>query len=234
MRPTMATSASNPGDDSKQTATERAYRALKQLILDDELPAGMQLLELEAAARLGMSRTPVREAMVRLEQEGMIELRSRHGMRVLPLSATALAEIYEVLTALESAAAETVARKGMTATDIAAMRTAVADMDAALARDDLLAWSHADERFHSLLVKAAGNARLAALVDQVSDLSHRARIMTLRLRPRPVDSNADHAALLEAIIARDPGKARAIHDAHRRKAAAMLVELVNRLGLKQF
>jgi DNA-binding GntR family transcriptional regulator len=234
MRPTTAAAASNAGDDGKQTATERAYRALKQLILDDELPAGMQLLELEAAARLGMSRTPVREAMVRLEQEGMIELRSRHGMRVLPLSATALAEIYEVLTALESAAAETVARKGMAVTDIVAMRTAVADMDAALARDDLIAWSQADERFHGLLVKAAGNARLAALVDQVSDLSHRARMMTLRLRPKPVNSNADHAALLEAIIARDPARARAIHDAHRRKAAAMLVELVDRLGLKQF
>jgi DNA-binding GntR family transcriptional regulator len=176
----------------------------------------------------------VREAMVRLEQEGMIELRPRHGMRVLPLSATALAEIYEVITALEGAAAETLARNGAAAGDILAMRAAVAEMDTALARDDLMAWSRADEWFHSLLVKAAGNARLAALVDQVWDQSHRARMMTLRLRPKPVDSNKDHAALLEAIIARDPARSRAIHDAHRRKAAALLVDLVDRLGLKQF
>lgn len=116
----------------------------------------MQLLELEAAARLGMSRTPVREAMVRLEQEGVVELRPRHGMRILPLSAAALAEIYEVTMALEGAAAETLARKGASDADIIAMRAAVADMEVALARDDLTAWSQADERFHSLLVKAAG------------------------------------------------------------------------------
>ena len=234
MGPTTVAVASNFGEDAKQTATERAYRVLKQLILDNELPVGTQLLELEAAARLGMSRTPVREAMVRLEQEGMVELRPRHGMRVLPLSGTALAEIYEVITALEGAAAETVARKGAAAEDILAMRAAVAEMDTALSRDDLMAWSQADECFHRLLVKAAGNARLAVLVDQVWDQSHRARMMTLRLRPKPVDSNKDHAALLEAIIARDPARSRGIHDAHRRKAAVLLVDLVDRLGLKQF
>jgi DNA-binding GntR family transcriptional regulator len=233
MNSARAAHVSASDDDATPTATERAYRALKQLILDNELTAGTQLLELEAAARLGMSRTPVREAMVRLEQEGMVELRPRHGMRVLPLSAEALAEIYEVVTALESAAAESVARKGAAPADIAAMRMAVADMDAALARDDLVAWSKADERFHRALVHAAGNRRLAALVDQVWDQSHRARMMTLRLRPRPVNSNREHAALVEAIVARDPVAARAIHDGHRRRAAEMLVELVERLGLKQ-
>jgi DNA-binding GntR family transcriptional regulator len=229
-----ATFASKADEDTKSTATERAYRALKQLILDNELTAGAHLLELEAAARLGMSRTPVREAMVRLEQDGMVELRPRHGMRVLPLSAAALSEIYEVVTALESAAAETVARNGASPADIAALRTAVADMDAALARDDLMAWSKADEEFHRSLVHAAGNRRLAALVDQVWDQSHRARMVTLRLRPKPVNSNKEHAALVEAIVARDPVAARAIHHGHRRRAAAMLVELVERLGLKQF
>lgn len=58
--------------------------------------------------------------------------------------------------------------------------------------------------------------------------------MTLRLRPKPVDSNKDHAALLEAIIARDPVTSRAIYDARRRKAAVMLLDIVGRLGLKQF
>lgn len=225
--------ASASDEDARPTATERAYRALKQLILDNELTPGTQLLELEAAARLGMSRTPVREAMVRLGQEGMVELRPRHGMRVLPLSAEALAEIYEVVTALESAAAESVARKGAAPADIAAMRKAVADMDAALAHDDLVAWSKADEKFHRALVHAAGNRRLAALVDQVWDQSHRARMMTLRLRPRPVNSNKEHAALVDAIEARDSVAARTIHDGHRRRAAEMLVELVERLGLKQ-
>ncbi|MGL6180774.1 MAG: GntR family transcriptional regulator, partial [Aestuariivirga sp.] len=94
------------GDAERLSSAERAYRALKDLILGNQLPAGSQLLEQEAAQRLGMSRTPVREAMIRLEQDGVVEIRPRHGMRVLPVSSRDMREIYEVLTALESAAAE--------------------------------------------------------------------------------------------------------------------------------
>jgi len=213
------------------SASERAYRELKQLILDNQLGPGSFLLELEGAARLGMSRTPVREAMVRLEQEGLVELRPRHGMRVLPISADALADIYEIITALEGAAAEAAARRGASAEELDALRRAVADMDTALDDDDLVAWSRADGRFHKLLVALGGNPRLAALVDQVADQAHRARIMTLGLRPKPVDSNRDHAAVVQAIVDRDPIAARAIHERHRREAATILVGIVRSLGL---
>lgn len=220
-------------EESRQPATERAYRVLKQLILDNELPPGSQLLELEAAARLGMSRTPVREAMVRLEQEGMVELRSRHGMRVLPISADTLAEIYDILTALEGSAAETAARKGADPAELASLQDAVDAMEIALAEDDLVRWSQADANFHRQLVELAGNRKLAALVEQVSDQAHRARVTTLRLRPKPVGSNRDHAALVQAIRDRDPQRARDIHEQHRRRAADMLVGLVRDFGFKQ-
>lgn len=228
----MTAVAASISDDARLTASERAYRALKQLILDNQLRPGSFLLELEGAARLGMSRTPVREAMVRLEQEGMVELRPRHGMRVLPISAETLSEIYEIITALEGAAAESAARKGAAAEEIQALREAVADMDRALLDDDLEAWSRADGRFHKLLVGLAGNARLAALVDQVSDQAYRARATTLRLRPKPVNSNKDHAAVVQAIVDRDPVAARAIHERHRREAATVLVGIVRSLGLE--
>jgi DNA-binding transcriptional regulator YhcF (GntR family) len=130
MNRTIQVAASFSEEEARLPASERAYRRLKQLILDNEIPAGSQMLELEAAARLGMSRTPVREAMVRLEQEGMVELRSRHGMRVLPISADALAEIYEILTALEGIAAEAAARKGASLTQLAGLQQAVDEMEA--------------------------------------------------------------------------------------------------------
>jgi DNA-binding GntR family transcriptional regulator len=233
MNRTTQVAASFSEEEARLPASERAYRQLKQLILDNEIPAGSQMLELEAAARLGMSRTPVREAMVRLEQEGMVELRSRHGMRVLPISADALAEIYEILTALEGAAAEAAARKGADDEQLAGLQHAVDDMEVALASDDLIRWSRADARFHRLLVELAGNRRLAALVEQVSDQAHRARLTTLRMRPKPVGSNRDHAALVQAIRDRDPQRARDIHEQHRRRAAQMLVSLVRDFGLKQ-
>jgi DNA-binding GntR family transcriptional regulator len=226
--------AASPSDDgSRLLASERAYLRLKQLILDNEIAPGTQMLELEAASRLGMSRTPVREAMVRLEQEGMVALRARHGMRVLPISADALAEIYDILTALEGMAAEIVAQNGLDAAQLDQLHQAVDVMEKALDADDLEGWSVADARFHRLLVGLSGNRRLAALVEQVSDQAHRARLLTLRLRPKPVGSNKDHADLVQAIQDRDPVRARQIHEQHRRWAAQVLVQILRDLGLKQ-
>lgn len=233
MSPARPAVVSLSDDESRLPASERAYRRLKRLILDNEIAAGSQMLELEAAARLGMSRTPVREAMVRLEQEGMVELRPRHGMRVLPISPDAMAEIYEILTALEGMAAEVAARKGASPTQLAGLQQAVDEMEDALAADELVRWSEADAGFHRQLVEIAGNRRLLAIVEQVSDQAHRARLTTLRLRPKPVGSNRDHAALVQAIRERNPEKAREIHEQHRRRAAEMLVALVRDFGLKQ-
>lgn len=223
--------ATLPAD--RQSQAELAYEKLKQLLLDGTLPAGAQMLEQEAAERLNMSRTPVREAMVRLRQEGMVEIRPRHGMRVLPISATDMAEIYEVLTALEGAASEAVARRGVPARQLSVLRGAVRDMDKALERDDLSAWAEADERFHSHLVELSGNQRLIQMVAQLWDQAHRARMLTLRLRPRPTNSNREHEALVEAMAAGKPELARQIHEDHRRRAGTMLIELLERLGLTQ-
>ncbi len=218
---------------NRLSSAERAYRALKKLILGNELPAGSQLLEQEAAQRLGMSRTPVREAMIRLEKDGMVEVRPRHGMRVLPVSPDDMRDIYQVLTALESAAAEALARRGATPAEIAGLRAAVAAMEAALDGDDLEGWADADKRFHRLLVALTGNERLQQMVSQLDEQAHRARVVTLRLRPKPVNSIRDHARLVAAIVRRDAESARRIHHDHRTRAGEMLVGLLDRLGLKQ-
>jgi DNA-binding GntR family transcriptional regulator len=229
----MMAAAASTSDDVRPPASERAYRALKQLILDNQLGPGSLLLELEAAERLGMSRTPVREAMIRLEQEGLVAIRPRHGMRVLPLSPDDMLEIYEVLTGLEAMAAALAARRGAKPATLRAMRQAVEDMDRALARDDLKGWAMADERFHALLVEASGNRRLIAMAEQLWDQAHRARMSTLALRPKPTESNRDHAMLVDAIEKGDPGRAADIHHRHREQAGAMLVALLKRLGLNQ-
>jgi DNA-binding GntR family transcriptional regulator len=233
MPPTPKDGASQ-SDLDRLSSAERAYRALKNLILSNELPAGSQLLEQEAALRLGMSRTPIREAMIRLEQDGVVEIRPRHGMRVLPVSAADMREIYDVLTSLEATAAEMVARKGVTAEELQGLKDAVGEMEAALASDNLDDWAAADHRFHELLVKLTGNQRLQQIVTQLSEQAHRARMLTLRLRPKPVGSNRDHAMLVDAIAARDGEAARRIHYEHRAKAGDMLVRLLDSLGFKQF
>jgi DNA-binding GntR family transcriptional regulator len=213
--------------------TERAYREIKRRILENEMPAGTVMLEQELAAALGMSRTPVREALIRLAEDGMVEIRPRHGMRVLPVSADDMAEIYQILTVLEAEAAAAVAARGLAPEAAAGLRAAVAEMDEALARDDLVAWAWADDRFHRLLLAECPNRRLRANILQFWDQSHRVRMLTLRLRPRPTRSNDDHRALVAALEAREPERARAIHREHRTTAGAMLVGLLRDHGLTQ-
>jgi DNA-binding GntR family transcriptional regulator len=219
--------------EEKETQRDVAYRGLKKLILDGSLPAGAQMLELEAAARLGMSRTPIREAMIRLREEGMVDIRPRHGMRVLPISADDMREIYQVLTALEGEAAYIVAERGLTKQEKAALGQAVKNMNSALKRDDLLAWAAADESFHSQLVEYSRNRRLISMVSQLWDQAHRARILTLRMRPKPTNSNLEHEALVDAIASGDPETAQKLHQDHRKRAGAMLVKILREMGPTQ-
>ena len=216
---------------ARRLFTDEAYEILKRRILDNEWSAGHLSLEQELAAELGMSRTPIREALIRLEKEGLVEVRPRHGMRVLGISAEDMEEIYEILTCLESMAAELVAKRGLTDQQRAEVNTAVNDMDNALEQDDLENWAKADERFHKLLVDYCGNRRLKSLVDGCFDQAHRARLLTLKLRPKPTNSNEDHRATVNAIERRDPTAAREIHRLHRMRAGEMLVELLNKHGL---
>ena len=181
--------------------------------------SGEQFTEEELAAMLRMSRTPTREAMLRLVGEGLVEVRPRHGMRVKPVSMADMREIYEVLTALESTAAA-----------LAASRT---DQGDSIERDDLKAWAEADERFHKLLVAAAGNSRLTELVQTFVGQSQRVRMLTLRLRPKPTNSNRDHEAVVDAVEAHDAARARRIHYEHRETSGRMLVELLASHGLTQ-
>lgn len=222
-----------PAMDDRVSYAERAYREMRRRILDNEMPAGAQMLEKELAVLLRMSRTPIREAMIRLEEEGIVEIKPRHGMRILPVSARDMEEIYQILTALEAEAAAEIAQQKLPDDRMNGLRDAVEDMDRALETDDLPAWAEADDRFHRLLMANCPNGRLRALVTQFLGQSHRVRTLTLRLRPRPVDSNKDHNALLDAIEAGDADAARSIHREHRIRNGKMLVKLLREHGLTQ-
>ncbi len=207
-----------------QTATQR----LRDLIFSGELAAGSDHLETELAKALGMSRTPVREALVVLEGQGLVELRPRKGVRIRPVSASDMAEIYDVLTELESMAAADAAVRDFTAEDLSGLSNAIDNMDAALIRQDRAAWAEADDAFHSELVRLGGNSRVQSIVAMLSDQVRRARLVTLHMRPKPTRSNTDHRQVLNAIRDRDPQTARTLHRAHRAAAKAMLIDLLTK------
>jgi DNA-binding GntR family transcriptional regulator len=215
----------------KESLSDKAYRQLKAKILDNELHAGQQMIEAEVSELLSMSRTPTREAMLRIANEGLIELIPRHGMRIKPISITDMQEIYEILTGIEATAAALCAKKGLTDDQLSLMRNAVDEMDKALLEDDLNLWASSDERFHRYLVEFSNNKRLNVLVSNFIEQSHRARMITLKFRPKPTNSNKDHLDLILAIEARDAEKARLIHHNHRDESGHMLIELLKKYGL---
>ena len=195
------------------------------------MPPGFQALEPEIAARLGMSRTPVREALLKLAADGLIELIPRHGARVLPMSPEDMGEIYEILTALEPEAAARLARAQPNADMLRPLERASADMERALRDSDLDAWAEADDRFHRKLVGLNGNRRLSGFVNTLFDQAHRARMMTLRLREPPVRSTQEHRDILDHIRAGDADKARHAFRLHRERAAAELLGILENYRL---
>ncbi|WP_296490451.1 GntR family transcriptional regulator [Rhodoferax sp.] len=224
---------SNPPIKKKNSMVDAAYVQIRRRILDVVWSPGYQVLEQDVAIELNMSRTPVREAMIRLQREGLLEVIPRHGMRVLPVSPSDMRELYQVLTALECMAAELLASRKPSDTDLMPLIAATTAMDEALKVDDLDAWAMADERFHAMLVDLSGNRQLKETVLNYWDRAHRARMFTLRLRPKPVNSTKEHMRMVECFLAGDVKGAAEITRSHRERANRELVAIFERYKLAQ-
>ncbi|MEM8815150.1 MAG: GntR family transcriptional regulator [Pseudomonadota bacterium] len=218
---------------SKTSLVERAYEQIKQRILNNDYSPGYQALEKDVAEDLGMSRTPVREALIQLKHEGLVELIPRRGMKVVPVVAEDMQEIYDVLTSLESMAAELLARRQPDSDVLEPMKAATRDMVDALEDNDLDAWAAADERFHRALIDLCGNRRLASMANTVRDQGYRARMVTLRLRDKPFASADEHERVLKAIEEGDWQTARDVHYEHRKRASRELTGILRKYRLPQ-
>src|SRR5690348_6672743 len=141
----------------RESLAQAAYAALKASILEGLLPPGHEAVEQAIADQLGMSRTPVHEAVLRLQHEGFLQVLPRRGVRVLPIDPTDLRETYDVLIALEGAAAALLAgRAEAGAAALEGMAAATAAMQRALAEGDRHGWAAADDRFHRTLLEGGG------------------------------------------------------------------------------
>lgn len=211
---------------TKPSNTALAVDRLRDLIFSGDLGAGSDHLESELAATLGLSRTPVREALLVLEAQGLVDVRPRKGVRIRPVSPKDMAEIYDVLTELESLAARRAAEAGYDMKALAPLARSIDAMDVALAAEDRAAWAIADEQFHTELVRLGQNARIAAIVQMMADQVRRARLVTLYMRPAPMQSNDDHRHVLDAIASGAPDRAAHLHKKHRQAAKATLIALL--------
>lgn len=199
-------------------ARDRAYQDLRYRILTGRLAPGTTLLETELAALLSLSRTPVREAAIRLAEEGLVDIRPRHGITVRSLSLNDVRDILDVFSALEIKAVELVARRGISGTEAAQLNGLMDRMERATEAGDIARWSELDDDFHSALVAMCGNSRLQRELGEFWGQQYLARLMVVSLRPLPMQSDAEHRDIMAAIRASDPVAARDVHQRHRDRA----------------
>jgi DNA-binding GntR family transcriptional regulator len=219
-------------DGAALPAARTAYTTLRERILSNHYAPGQSVSIGEVTATLGMSRTPLRDALIRLEEERLIELVPRQGFRVLPVHPQAMREAYEVLAGLEVAAIELLAMRGMDDAERAALAEASDALGQALEREDLDAWARADAQFHRLILSAARNDRLLAIAEGLLEQTRRARAVTLRLRPLPTASTRAHQALVAALVAGDTRQAQHIHLRQRLRSARELTEILEKLNIR--
>lgn len=223
MHPAMPTKA-------RSTRVDNAYERLKTEILNGQLPPGFQAPEPDIATRLGMSRTPVREALIRLEADGLVDLVPRRGAKVLPISLQDICEIYQILSALEALAAGTACRKAGDEA-LAEIEEVLNEADDALERQDIEAWAVHDDRFHRLMAKASGNLRLEAEIEGFLDQVYRANTVLLRLNKAPASNAADHRKIVQAIREGDTDSATETARLHRLNGMLRMKDLLQDCGL---
>lgn len=204
--------------------TLRAYREIRKRILSGDMPAGAQFLEQELAELLGMSRTPVREALIRLQDERLVVVRPRHGATVLGISAQELSDIYDIASDLEASAIRRVAAAGLTSETRHALTRAITEMDGAAQANDLKSWITWDDVFHETVVEATGNLRLIEIYKRLMAQVYRARHSVLAHETISASLHGEHRAITAAIEARDAERAHRLMQEHRVTSRTALVE----------
>jgi DNA-binding GntR family transcriptional regulator len=212
----------------------RVASILQTMITNNELPPGSNHLEAELGEMLGVSRTPIREAAVILASRGLVEIRPRHGIRILPLTIADMVEIYDILIELEPLAAYKAARLAYPEKALRGLESSLLKMESALAQEDRKAWAAADDHFHQGLVALSGSGRLMEVISMYSTQVHRVRLLTLYMRPLPLASNENHRALYDAIRNAEPERARELHHEHRLQAKELLISLLEQNNLSRF
>lgn len=230
MAATTAPARAPEGDDAAVSQTVRTQLRLRELIVGGELKPGTRIAELALVERLGASRTPIRMALVRLQEEGLLEALPNGGFAVRDFSETDIHDAIELRGTLEGLAARFAAERGVSPVLLAEARDCLDKIDTLLAQPELSEESFSgyveqNGRFHALLTEMAGSDLVTRQVDRAAMLpfaSPNGFVMVQATGPRARDTlivaQHQHRAVLEAIVQREGARAEALMREHARIA----------------
>jgi DNA-binding GntR family transcriptional regulator len=230
VRGTRTTSAARVGAEPATTLQEQAYDYVKARIMNLGLKPGQYILDSQVASDLDFSRTPVREALRRLEQEGLLVNRARRGWKVYALSLDDIHEIFDLKESIEGM----VARRAAECQDESLrsrLQQAMKGLERAARERDAESWRLADFELHRIMFEMGGNERASRIVQNLNDQWHRVRIGFLTLEGRIERSNPEHEALVDSILAGDADGAERQIRSHLNNVREELVRLLVNLVL---
>ena len=191
----------SPAVESKPIR-EIAYETLKHAIITGELPAGSRIVETEYAERMHISRTPLREALRKLERDGLVEYMLRRGVVVRAFTIADVEEIYTIRNALEMLTLPAIIEKA-TDEDIASLRAQLREMDDLIAVKDFDALSPVTRAFHRQLTAICGQNRILRVIEGQDEFITRFSAMAIRQEDRLLEAHAEHYALVDFVEKRD-------------------------------
>ncbi len=202
---------------ANETLAGRIAEQIKRRIITGQLKPGQKLVEKELAAACNVSRTPLREALSRLVNEGLAVSVPYRGIFVRRISLRHVREIYELRIGIEGLAAMLAAERSRKA-DLNRLEKLLAAMDAERAGDDADELQLLNEKFHRGIAEASGNSLLVERMDDLWSWVSLARTSSWSATGRGETSREEHHAIYRAIVEREPDKARALAESHVRLA----------------
>ena len=196
-----------------QPLRDRAYEAIKAAILSLSLKPGEPLVERTLAARLGISKTPIRGALVKLEREGLVTMVPFKGAIVARIYKDDIREIFQLREALEGLAAR-LAAPMFSEADYAEGRKLLLAAEQAFQEERYAECSQVGHGLHDLILRRADNIRLRSIVRNLDDHLQRFRLISAEIPGRLARSSQEHVQILEALRARDPALAERLMREH--------------------
>lgn len=200
-----------------RTIREMVYETLKEAIFQGELKNGDRLVEQELAERLGVSRTPIREALRKLEMEGLIEHLPRKGVVVRGITPADVNEIYTIREALETAAISSIIQN-ITAEEKHKLFRLVTRMKELVDEDDTGELLRVSQQFNDLLLRSSKMPRLIKLINTYQEYLAKFREVTMANKPRQFSALQEHEEILRAVDEQNESRAKELVRQHLEKA----------------
>ena len=183
------------------------FNTLRQAILKGELAPGERLMEIQLAEKLGVSRTPIREAIRKLELEGLVLMIPRKGAEVARISEKSLRDVLEVRRSLEELAIE-LACERMTEEELRTLEQAQAAFKKAIEDGDAMAIAETDEGYHDLIYQGTGNDKLVQILNNLREQMYRYRLEYIKDRDKRQILLLEHDHILKALRGRNIAEAK--------------------------